>query len=49
MKDGMREGSAEVRRVHIEAQSTVRHREALEEIGEHAVALDRAEDGEDAW
>lgn len=49
VEDGMREEFPEVRRVYIEAQSTVRHCEALEDIGEHADALEREEDGEGAW
>ena len=47
VEDGMREEFPEVRRVYIEAQSTARHREALEDIGEDADALERAdEDGD---
>lgn len=44
VEDGIREEFPEVRRVYIEAQSTARHREALEDIGEDADALDREDD-----
>ncbi|MEI5688695.1 MULTISPECIES: cation diffusion facilitator family transporter [Sphingomonas] len=50
VEDGIREEFPEVRRVYIEAQSTHRHREALEDIGEEPDALERddyAEDFED--
>lgn len=39
--DGIRKEFPEVRRVYIEAKSTVRHREALERIGEDLDALKR--------
>ncbi|MFK4870466.1 cation diffusion facilitator family transporter [Novosphingobium sp. ZW T3_23] len=47
VEDGMREEFPEVRRVYIEAQSTVRHREALEDIGEDVDALYRDAEAEE--
>lgn len=41
VEDGLKEEFPEVRRVYIEAQSSDRHNEALEEIGESAAALKR--------
>lgn len=45
VEDGIREEFPEVRRVYIEAQSTLRHLEALGDIGEEVDALER--DSED--
>lgn len=47
VEDGIREEFPEVRRVYIEAQSTMRHREALEDIGEDVDALEREGDEEE--
>jgi divalent metal cation (Fe/Co/Zn/Cd) transporter len=43
VEDGIREEFPEVRRVYIEAQSSDRHRDALQDIGEDFDALERAE------
>jgi cation diffusion facilitator family transporter len=48
VEDGLREEFPEVRRVYIEAQSSARHAEALEDIGEDADALDRDEENDSA-
>lgn len=48
VEDGLREEFPEVRRVYIEAQSSARHAEALEEIGEVVDALDRDDEDERA-
>ncbi|SEQ88519.1 cation diffusion facilitator family transporter [Faunimonas pinastri] len=48
VEDGIREEFPEVRRVYIEAQSSTRHVEALEDIGEDVDALEREEDEEAA-
>ncbi|WP_420138561.1 cation diffusion facilitator family transporter [Sphingomonas sp.] len=44
VEDGIRQEFAEVRRVYIEAQSSDRHRDALQGIGEDVDALERDEE-----
>lgn len=47
VEEGLREEFPEVRRVYIECQSTDRHLEALEDIGEEPDALEREDEDEE--